>query len=229
MVYNWATQKIMFGCLLGPFRSKKNPMDFPWVHPGALPCCLLFIAWVHPWKAEWCRSWCSFDWRLGSRQKIRQLVIFGRQNTIKKQGLNWRSCWFWKRFCERFLPRPGQFNWWAGRLWLCPLVPAACSSLFSDSVSYPTAHRQLGRAEGHWLWSQKNLWNSTHLTTEGVVLMARLDDPSAAQGCQIAAICIGIPYILAEAAVNLSKCQLDLAFLVSGTDTKVASRLWQID
>lgn len=37
----------------------------------------------------------------------------------------------------------------------------------------------------------------------------------AGLGCQIAAICIGIPFILWEAGVNLSKCQLDLAALAA--------------
>ena len=37
----------------------------------------------------------------------------------------------------------------------------------------------------------------------------------ATHGCQIACICFGIPFILVEAGMNLSKCQLDLAFLAT--------------
>jgi len=49
----------------------------------------------------------------------------------------------------------------------------------------------------------------------GAILHATLGhDEQAGLGCQIAAICIGIPFILWEAGVNLSKCQLDLAALV---------------
>lgn len=49
----------------------------------------------------------------------------------------------------------------------------------------------------------------------------------AKYGCQIACICFGIPFILVEAGVNLSKCQLDLAFLAAWLlfDTKATAVL----
>ena len=46
------------------------------------------------------------------------------------------------------------------------------------------------------------------LTSDHMTLKAKY-------GCQIACICFGIPFILVEAGVNLSKCQLDLAFLAA--------------
>lgn len=68
------------------------------------------------------------------------------------------------------------------------------------------------------LWCQQHarhfsMFLSTILLIIGGV-MSTLEQTEASHALEIAAICVGIPFILAEAAVNLSKCQIDLAFLV---------------
>lgn len=69
------------------------------------------------------------------------------------------------------------------------------------------------------LWCQQHarhfsMFLSILLLIIGAVMSA-LEQTEASYALEIAAICAGMPFILAEAAVNLSKCQIDLAFLVT--------------